>query len=90
MFQIILWIAVGLNLFACVLNMIGFKRYMKKLDEYYKKLQYIDRAITEIQNNYVFIAENSYEAENGRRYIDLEGGLRLVIFEGKIEGWYIP
>lgn len=32
----------------------------------------------------------AYETENGRMYLDLEGGLRLVVFEGKIEGWYIP
>jgi hypothetical protein len=32
----------------------------------------------------------AYETEGGKLYIDLEGGLRLVIFEGKIEGWYIP
>lgn len=30
------------------------------------------------------------EAENNRFYIDLEGGLRLVVFEGKIDGWYFP
>lgn len=32
----------------------------------------------------------AYETENNKMYLDLEGGLRLVIFEGKIEGWYIP
>ena len=31
----------------------------------------------------------AYETENSRMYLDLEG-IRLVIFEGKIEGWYIP
>ena len=31
----------------------------------------------------------AYKTENGRMYLDLEG-IRLVIFEGKIEGWYIP
>ena len=33
----------------------------------------------------------AYEApENGQLYLDLPGGLRLVIYEGKIEGWYEP
>lgn len=31
----------------------------------------------------------AYETENDKMYLDLEG-IRLVIFEGKIEGWYIP
>ena len=32
----------------------------------------------------------AYEApENGQLYLDLNGGLRLVIYEGKIEGWYM-
>jgi hypothetical protein len=31
----------------------------------------------------------AYKTENDRMYLDLEG-IRLVIFEGKIEGWYIP
>jgi hypothetical protein len=35
-------------------------------------------------------SQGAYETEGGKLYIDLEGGLRLVIFEGKIEGWYIP
>lgn len=30
----------------------------------------------------------AYPAENGRWYIDLEGGMRIVLYEGKIEGWY--
>ena len=33
----------------------------------------------------------AYEApEKGQLYLDLEGGLRLVIFEGKVDGWYEP
>lgn len=31
----------------------------------------------------------AYETENGRLYLDLDG-IRLVIADGKIEGWYIP
>ena len=31
----------------------------------------------------------AYETEKGKMYLDLEG-IRLVIFEGKIEGWYVP
>lgn len=32
----------------------------------------------------------AYEApENGQLFLDLPGGLRLVIYEGKIEGWYL-
>lgn len=31
----------------------------------------------------------AYETENGRMYLDLEG-IRLVIADGKIEGWHIP
>lgn len=31
----------------------------------------------------------AYETENGRMYLDLDG-IRLVIADGKIEGWYIP
>jgi hypothetical protein len=31
----------------------------------------------------------AYETEKGRMYLDLEG-IRLVIADGKIEGWYIP
>ena len=31
----------------------------------------------------------AYKTENDRMYLDIEG-IRLVIFEGKIEGWYIP
>lgn len=31
----------------------------------------------------------AYETENERMYLDLEG-IRLVISEGEIEGWYIP
>ena len=32
----------------------------------------------------------AYEApENGQLFLDLSGGLRLVIYEGKIEGWYM-
>ncbi|MBQ1191599.1 MAG: hypothetical protein IIX43_04920, partial [Bacteroidales bacterium] len=31
----------------------------------------------------------AYETENGKMYLDLEG-IRLVIAEGKIEGWYVP
>ena len=31
----------------------------------------------------------AYETEGNKMYLDLEG-IRLVIFEGKIEGWYIP
>ncbi len=33
----------------------------------------------------------AYEApEKGKYYIDLKGGLRLVIYDGKIDGWYKP
>ena len=31
----------------------------------------------------------AYETENGGMYLDLEG-IRLVIADCKIEGWYIP
>lgn len=30
----------------------------------------------------------AYETENGRMYLDLDG-IRLVIANGKIEGWYM-
>lgn len=34
--------------------------------------------------------KGAYEApEHEQLYLDLEGGLRLVIYEGKIEGWYM-
>lgn len=31
----------------------------------------------------------AYETENNKMYLDLDG-IRLVIADGKIEGWYIP
>ena len=31
----------------------------------------------------------AYETENGRMYLDLEG-IRLVIFEEKVDAWYGP
>ena len=32
--------------------------------------------------------QGAREAEDGRFYIDLAGGLQLVIYEGKIDGWH--
>lgn len=51
-----------------------------------------------IYRRYVFDTDKAffeelgaYEAPEGKRlYLDLEGGIRLVIFEGEIEGWYKP
>lgn len=48
-----------------------------------------DAPTIEATRNEFWKSLGAYETENGRMYLDLEG-IRLVIFEGKIEGWYIP
>ena len=63
----------------------------KGLTSHEELLAYIAEAPTiEATKNEFWKSQGAYETEGGKLYIDLEGGLRLVIFEGKIEGWYIP
>lgn len=55
-----------------------------------KGLSYYGELLGCIQDaNTVWECLGAYEAENGRMYLDLDG-IRLVIADGKIEGWYIP
>lgn len=36
----------------------------------------------------IMLLADAKDGEDGRRYIELEGGLRVVTYKGRIEGWY--
>lgn len=84
----ILWFCILLNLGVCVLNIRGWRRFKKLIE---KELDLCEKDLHLIfeHRNALWKQMGAYETENGRMYLDLEG-IRLVIFEGKIEGWYIP
>lgn len=87
MIESLMWFAVALNLGACAFNTHAYfknKKLYKKTNELASR--YLRLAIGKKRE--LFKELGAYPAENGRWYIDLEGGIRLVIFEGKIEGWY--
>ena len=90
MLNIILWICIALNLTACAINIWNFRKYRKRHEELYEaKKEYVDILLRGKQA--LFEQLGAYPAEKeGYMYIDLEGGLRLVIFEGKIDGWHMP
>ena len=90
MLDIILWICIALNLTACAINILTIRRYRKGYEELYeRKKEYVDILLRGKQA--LFEQLGAYPSEKeGYMYIDLEGGLRLVIFEGKIDGWYMP
>lgn len=67
---------------VCAINHIKSKKFCEK---YWRELaDCLFEEKTRFWNRL-----GAYDAENGRMYIDLEGGLRLVIFEGEIDGWYM-
>ena len=82
-----LWFAVMLNISACCLSVWAyhdFKKKAREADDYVE--EYCKLAIG--GRHALFKLLGAYDAENGEMYLDLNDNLRLVIFEGKIEGWY--
>ena len=87
----ILFIAFVAMIAATVLNVIGI--YERKKDE---------KIMHKAMEEYIHVTYNArkhflkemgaYPAPSGvpeKYYIDLPGGFRLVIYEGKIDGWYM-
>lgn len=90
MIESLMWFAVALNLGACALNTHAYFKY-KKLYEKTSELAHHYLRLIFGKKHKLFKELGAYEAPEGNKlYIDLEGGIRLVIFEGEIEGWYIP
>lgn len=85
----ILWFCILLNLACVALNARGCFR-LKKAEERCNELWQKYLSLIFETKRQKWLKMGAYEAENGKMYLDLEGGLRLVIFEGKIDGWYFP
>ena len=67
---------------VCAMNYRKAKKHCERLEYIYEKLCYVKR-----QGFWKTLG--AYPApENGEYYLDLEGDLRLIIYDGKIEGWY--
>lgn len=84
----ILWFCILLN-FACIaLNVrecFKLKKAEERCNELWKK--YLSLIFETRRQKWINMG--AYEApEKGQLYLDLEGGLRLIIEDGKIDGWY--
>lgn len=77
-------VASMLGNIVCAFNYKKAKERCKRLEKIYEKLCF------EVRRGF-WETLGAYPApENGEYYLDLDGGIRLVIYEGKIEGWYMP
>lgn len=84
------WIIFIAMVTAAIVNIIEAVGYHKKRKECIEDIKEYHHLIYEVKNKF-WKHLGAYEApENGQLFLDLAGGLRLVIFEGKIEGWYFP
>lgn len=85
----VLYILFIAMVIATGLNLMGFIRSRKREKEIHELIKTYHHLIFEAGNRF-FKHLGAYEApENGQLYLDLPGGLRLVIYEGKVEGWYM-
>ncbi len=88
MIESLMWFAVALNLGACAFNTHA---YFKNKKFYEKTNKLADRYLRLVfgKKRELFKELGAYKAPEGNKlYIDLEGGIRLVIDNGEIEGWY--
>ena len=81
-FTFIAMVSVTMINVVCAINYMKSKKFCEK---YRREL--ID-CLFEDKKRF-WKRRGAYEAPEGNRlYLDLEGGIRLVISEGEIEGWY--
>lgn len=82
-FTFIAMVTVIMINIVCMINHIHAERRYDHFVKLYDKMIYE-------REKYLWKEQGAYEAPEGNKlYLDLEG-IRLVIFEGKIEGWYKP
>ena len=77
-------VAVIMVNIICAIDHKEAEKDCKKWEEYYYGFVILEKR--------KFWKElGAYPAEKeGYMYIDVPGGARLVIYEGKIDGWYMP
>lgn len=89
MLEGLLWFCIAINVASCIFNIRGCVKnneYAKHQRETYN--EYIQLVLG--GKRHLFKELGAYDSEKkGYMYLDLPGGLRLVIFEGKIDGWYM-
>ena len=84
--RLIVFVAMLMATIGNIMEAVCYRKMRKECIEDIKKYHNL---IFEEKNEF-WINLGAYEApEKGQLYLDLEG-IRLVIENGEIEGWYIP
>lgn len=82
-FVFIVMVATIMVNIVCAIDHKKAKKHCEHIGDIYEKLCFEKR-------KGFWETLGAYPApENGEYYLDLEGALRLIIYEGKIEGWYM-